>query len=285
MSPPLNERGQGVAREPQAGVALAIVVWFIAGMSLLVAGIVYQAKQDIRMAQVHLSRAKAAASGDGAIQLMMSSLVDGALYTQGAGVTGGQSFRLGDDRVTVQLVPAAGLININSAPLDLLVYLFEGAGVAAGYRAEVLADNVIQWRTATGGRTRSRRFQSVEDLLRVPGFDRVGLEALRDYVTASDGGGLGVEVTLAPEPVLRVFARKDPGKVDEVRRRREELRDGASSGASPARGAGVYRADAVLVSGGKRWLRRRWVRVGNSAHSRLPWHFIRTEAPRVVGAG
>ena len=37
----------------QGGVALAIVVWFIAGMSLLVAGIVADARVDTRMAQLH----------------------------------------------------------------------------------------------------------------------------------------------------------------------------------------------------------------------------------------
>ena len=55
----------------QKGVALAIVVWFIAGMSLLVAGIVSHARVDTQMAQLHIARAKAVAAGDGAIQLML----------------------------------------------------------------------------------------------------------------------------------------------------------------------------------------------------------------------
>ena len=62
-------------RSRQQGVALAIVVWFIAGMSLLVAGIVAQARVDTQMAQVHVARAKAVAAGDGAIQLMMVDLM------------------------------------------------------------------------------------------------------------------------------------------------------------------------------------------------------------------
>ena len=43
----------------QKGVALAIVVWFIAGMSLLVAGIVSHARVDTQMAQLHIAKAKA----------------------------------------------------------------------------------------------------------------------------------------------------------------------------------------------------------------------------------
>ena len=45
----LNPRGL-VNQHRQSGVALAIVVWFIAGMTLLVSGIVSEAKIDTRMA-------------------------------------------------------------------------------------------------------------------------------------------------------------------------------------------------------------------------------------------
>ena len=57
------------------GVALAIVVWFIAGMSLLVAGIISHVRVDTRMTQLHVARAHAASAGDGAIQLMLAGLV------------------------------------------------------------------------------------------------------------------------------------------------------------------------------------------------------------------
>ena len=56
----------------QRGVALALVVWFIAGMSLMVGGIVSFARVDTRMTQVHLARAKTIAAGDGAIMLAMA---------------------------------------------------------------------------------------------------------------------------------------------------------------------------------------------------------------------
>ena len=67
----------GVSPASQRGVALAVVVWFIAGMSLLVAGIVSQARVDIQLAQLHLFRAQAEAAGDGAIHLLMAELQEG----------------------------------------------------------------------------------------------------------------------------------------------------------------------------------------------------------------
>ena len=48
-----NKHEAGLSVVQQRGVALGIVVWFIAGMALLVSGIIAEARIDTRMAQVH----------------------------------------------------------------------------------------------------------------------------------------------------------------------------------------------------------------------------------------
>jgi hypothetical protein len=258
-------------RDRQRGVALAIVVWFIAAMSLLVAGIVYQAKLDLRMAQAHVAQARVAAAGDGAIQLMLASV------SASAPAGAARVFRLGDLPVTVQLVPGAGLVDLNLAPRDLLVYLVTATGVAAD-EAERLADNVIKWRSpsATSG---GHRFDAIENLLQVEGFDRVRIDAVRDLVVAASDGGSVLNPALAPDAVLAIFARKDPDKAARIA---SERRNSTQGGGAAGLSAGVYRADALVNYGGQRWLRRRWLRVGQSKHSNLPWHFTRTEAPRAL---
>ena len=55
-----------------AACALGVVVWFIAGMALLVSGIIAEARIDTRMAQFITFRAQAAAAGDGAINLALA---------------------------------------------------------------------------------------------------------------------------------------------------------------------------------------------------------------------
>ena len=52
-----NKRWVGRSGVQQRGVALGIVVWFIAGMALLVSGIIAEARIDTRMAQIHYFRA------------------------------------------------------------------------------------------------------------------------------------------------------------------------------------------------------------------------------------
>lgn len=256
-------------RDRQQGVALAIVVWFIAAMSLLVGGIVYQAKLETRAVQMHVAQAKVAAAGDGAIALMLASA------TSATTVASDRAFRLGDLQVSVQLVPLGGLIDLNRAPRELLIPLFSAIGVPAE-QAELLADNVIKWRSPSLAGP-GRRLDSIENLLQVTGFDRLRVDALRDLVRAGSDSGGAFDPRRAPADVLAVFARQDPDRAAAVAGRQNR---GVARGLIKA---GDYRADAVVNYGGRRWLRRRWVKMGSGGATALPWRFTRTEAPRVVG--
>ena len=102
------QRLSAASRPAQRGIALAIVVWFVAGMSLLVAGIVSHARVDSRLTGVHLARAEVVAAGDGAIMLAMAERRRG-YQSSGAGPMISETVhRVGDIEVTVRLVPANG---------------------------------------------------------------------------------------------------------------------------------------------------------------------------------
>ena len=155
----------------QQGVALAIVVWFIAGMSLLVAGIVSHARVDTRMAQLHMARAKVVAAGDGAIRLMLADrlLLEDAVASEGDVLAG--EYWLGNSKISVTLYPAAGLVDLNTAPQPVLAGLFSIVGQVSEGDANFLADNVVKWRGVSVGvdntKRAGNRLRSIEDLLRV----------------------------------------------------------------------------------------------------------------------
>ncbi len=288
--------GRAVVRTKQRGVALAIVVWFIAGMSLLVAGIVSHARVDTRMAQLHVARAKAAAAGDGAIQLMMADLVTGKINASGGQSLPGGVYRMGELEVVVTLVPISGLIDLNRASGEILAALFTIAAQLDPAQAQTLADNVIKWRSSGAGSPGSfagkSRFAAMEDLLRVDGVGRTLLDAVRDYVVAGMPSRRGTNWSLAPETVLAVIRKTDPQKADAVLQQRSRLAERSTeSSAGTGAGGGLslagdsYRADAVVHYGDRAWLRRRWVSRGGKASSLVPWRIVRTEGPRVVNAG
>lgn len=249
-----------LARLPQnqRGVALAMVLWFIAAMSVLVMGTVYEARTDVRLAQVHVARAKAVAAGDGATRLHLAAFVEArGRSAEGRGrlpLRG--EYRMGDVAVRLRMVPAGVLVDPFAAPARQLAELLSARGGLAAADAQKLADNVVKLRSALpGGGRYNRRMEVQEDLLRVPGFDRALLDALRDDIRAIPGG-TGLAAGLA-------------GDVDE---------------AALAASESLFRVDAWVDYNGRQWLRRQWVSLqGGTGASALPWQVMRVEPPRVVG--
>ena len=261
----------------QRGVALGIVVWFIAGMTLLVSGIIADARIDTRMAQLHYFRAQAAAAGDGAINLALAEQ-EGMRASGQRGANRLQNYQIGPRSVEVRMIPAGVFVNISSEKLQGLQSLFRLAASQAQQQGifwvgspSALAAAVIEFRDGVGGR-RGSLFHSPEDLLRVPGVTRGVYEAVRNYITVGDladgfqGGNQSVESKLNQ---LTAAIRGDG-----------PLLRGPTQHA-----ANSLRIDAIVKIGDQQWLRRRWATLDEGGYSMLPWRFARTEAARPVVNG
>ena len=274
-------------RSRHRGMALAIVVWFIAGMSVLVAGIVSHVRMDTRMTQLHVARAKVAAAGDGAMQLMMADVINGRLSHQD-GFMPREVYELGSLAVTVTLVPSTGLVDINTASAGLLTSLFKLAGGLDVTQAKTVADNMVKWRSgvsAGSDRNKPRRFVALEDLLRIEGVNRSLLDSVRDYVVAGEPSRRGSTWSGAADAVLDILRESYPQQAESALRQRQRLMEAGNTSGSPAGspvGSGIVRVDAIVRYGDQSWLRRRWVSMSPETGSSLPWSTRRTEAARVV---
>ena len=262
----------------QKGVALAIVVWFIAGMSLLVAGIVSHARVDTQMAQLHVARAKAVAAGDGAIQLLLAErLLAQAPVAEEQSLLSGV-YELGNTEVSVMLFPVAGLLNVNKAPQAVLASLFVMLAQVPEGEANTLAESVVKWRGSGG------TFRETEDLLRVGGMNRTIFEAVRDFVAAHKTGGADADWEALLAALLPVSDQINSGELNGLALR-PEMRVGSNADGKGQGDefslSGSYRADALVKYGDQTWLRRRWISVGAAGGSVLPWQTVRTEPPRV----
>lgn len=313
-----------VARRYQNGVALAILVWFLAAMSLLVAGIVMQARIDIKLAQLHATRARVEAAADGAIQLALAQLLqpqqEGELSHP---VPPSQDFSVGGFNVTVNFTPVSGLININTAPEELLFLVFSAANDLDEGAAHELALNVVAWRSANPpgngptdqsaqesgpghdsgsaspgaasaapGNVRHARFEAIEDLLLVSGINRQIYTAVEDTVYVSQVGQSGVDWASAPVSVLRVLGGMDAELAQQLAASRSSDQadglvapDGLDLSFQEATQLSSYRIDAVVELDGSVFNRRRWVDRDRPGSDGLPWSFFRTEALRVMPSG
>ena len=275
----------------EAGVALAILMWFLAAMSLLVGGIVMQAKMDTKLSGLHLNTARAEAAGDGAIQLALANL----LALEQSGEFSGRSMHYGTHAVgklTVSVVftPLSGLIDLNTAPEGLLSALFssiDGMDESAAYE---LVTSVVKWRLVApqkSSETLGGRFEVLEDLLLVEGVDRDIFEAVQDSLYVAEQASPGVDWVSAPASVLQALGGMNENTVIGLLESRSaqkvdslEPPAGMDLSYQQAVTSSSYRADALVVLDNTVYLRRRWVDRAQVGADGLPWLFFRTEAVR-----
>ncbi|WP_151702567.1 general secretion pathway protein GspK [Nitrincola alkalilacustris] len=295
--------------ECQSGVALAMLLWFVAAMSIMVAGIMAVAKVDARLASLQVQVAQAAAVGDGAANLMMKEL----LSLQQAGLYAGrgiveQEYTIGEHEIRMRAIPVSGLVDLNLSSEELLVSLFQyGAGLEES-EAVSFAHRVMDWREDTGLKRlhgadasdyeaagygfgpRNGRFEVVEDLLQVLGINRALYDSIAGSVHATGFGQAAIDPLSAPESVLNVLAQGDI----ELVRVMIDLRLQAPFDESSVAGlpvdflasavVPVYRLDAwVSFPDGRVYQRRRWGDFNMAGQDGLPWRFLRTEPVTAVG--
>jgi general secretion pathway protein K len=280
--------GVAVARQ-QCGVALAVVVWFLAGMSLLVAGIVAGSRGDVRLARIHAEKARVTAASDGAINLLVADLLDGYFAEGGRPTLAAQRYDIGPQAVSVVAVPVSWLVDINAAPLELLATGVAATGAVDAERARALAGAVVQWRSAQPGSGRAQRFSATEDLLGVAGMDRATLDGVRDFLAEpAAGSGLSQWGPPARQSLEAVFKLSPHRRVVATVNSEGSVPGGAGAVdvqvvANLAQRAGAYRVDAIVETDGKHWLRRRWIDTSLAARG-APWRHVRTEPVRVIGS-
>ena len=257
----------------QQGVALAIVVWFIAGMSLLVAGIVAPARVDTQLAQVHADRARVIAAGDGAVRLLIADIVSESRRRNNQEPPQVERrYRVGEQEVKIVITPVQGLISLNDAQVPLLRELFKQAAAMEQGEAVALARTVNEWRkTRPRQRAPLNTFDVGEDLLRVGGLSRGDFDRVRDHVVAGRmARGRTVPAIASPEVRQMLAASGVPVGNPPQTANRQIL------AGSP------LRVDAIITTGGRHWVRRQWLQTGDSEVTDLPWHAMRIEPPRVM---
>ncbi len=266
--------------QSQTGMALIAVLWMVAALSVMVAGIVHVVRNEIRLVSGAREAVQASAWGDAAIHLVLQDM---QAQTE-------RKSRLSEVRVTyreqeisVQILPLNGLIDINQAEPALLASLFVVAAGKAPDAAQALAQAVVESRSRTDGSGRADGFEANEDLLRVPGLDYASYARIAGLVTADKPAGARVNPYSAPEAVLLVLAGGDAAQARRLAADRDAgvvgmdtttLAADAIDHASTQR----FRLQArVPLPSGQALLVARSVDFGDGAQDGLPWRTFHLE--------
>lgn len=276
----------------QRGVALAFLLWMLAALSLMVAGVVSVSVTDVRATGLQLDQIKAEAAAVGAAHLALRDLLSARSEADfNPRSVFQRQYPLGESEVTVRAIPIGGFLSLNLAPAGLLHLLFEHVGQVAPGTAEALAGEIVAMRGGAvpdeEGESRfpaavPAPFMVVEDLLRVSGMTRTVYDLVRSALHAQSGGVPGVDPLAAQGGALQALAHGDTALVDVVMKRRQEesIMDfapppGLSQDFLVTAGGGVYCLEIeVQVASGRRLRQRIWADMGGRTGT-APWRFTR----------
>lgn len=225
----------------QSGIALLMVLWMMALLSVIAANLVYTTRAELQIAGNLVSLGKAEALADAGIaravfELSRPRTADPSQW-RGDGRTHRWTYGEGDLSVTI--VDESGKIDINTAPAPLLAGLFRSAGAAD---PEALADAVIDWRDADdllglkgaekneylaagkGHLPANASFETIDELRQVLGMtDEIFRQVERGISVHSYQSG--VNSTIAPREVLLALPDATVEQVDQYIAQRHALQD------------------------------------------------------------
>lgn len=287
---------RGIQSRSESGVALVMVLWFVAAMSLMVTGIMGEAKLDMRLSQLYLRQAQAEALGDGAIQMAMLNMLEQQRSRQSRPAVMDLHEQYDEVRVHTRIRPASGYINLNYASEKLLGLMFERLGGLDKREAGVLAARVIKWRSRQAERERFDptlrygKFEAPEDLLLVEGVNKALYDAVAEAISVTDHWESQVNLLAAPPAVLQVLADADAALIEHWQQAQKEpspgvLQPPAETDLVNTAATSIYRVEArIRFPDGQVFQRVRWVEYGQAGRDRLPWRFFRTESVARIGS-
>lgn len=275
---------KAAAARPARGMTLIIVLWVVAALTILVAGLVRAQHSEWRLVGAARSQLGAVASGRAAIQRAAQEM---AGSPQAVGRLMRRTVREAGQDIELEVMPLVGLVDLNSAPEVLLQALLQHAGGLPEASARALAAAAVERRQATAAMPgRATRFEVPEELLALPGVDHDLFARIAPLMTTDSAGGGRVNPLAAPFPVLLVLASGDAGLAQRI----AGERDAGSvvidttrleSAYIDATVSSRYRITAhVPTTDGRRWTVEQELDLHSSDPGGPPWRTLRTASRR-----
>jgi general secretion pathway protein K len=261
-------------------VALVAVLWIVAALSILVTGLVQSQRDEVRRVTTARQVVLAGAIGSAAVQLVLQEM---AIRDEPANRLRQVDVEYGGTRVTVQVMPLSGLVDINRAPAPLLTALFTVTGGLQPGPAAALAAALVASRAAGTGRSPGPRFEAPEDLLQLQGVDYDLYARLSASITTDSLGSGRVNPMAAPSSVLAVLAGGNASRAAAVAGGRDAGQAGVDTTLLTAEwmdsaATKRFRLQArVPLADGRQLLSTRMVDMTRASTSRLPWRVFHAE--------
>lgn len=249
-------------------------------LSIIVTGLTRNVRDEARMLSVARQSAQAGALGDAAIQLVLQSMAFEPKAVDRLAVV--QTQYLGQT-IAVQVMPLNGLIDINAAEVPLLTRLFTVAGGMPDAAAESVAQSIVEYRQQRTPQGGLKRFEAIEDLMRLPRVSYDLYARLSGLITADIRGAGLVNPLAAPPGVLAVLAGGNTQLAGQIAVQRDSGQVGFDMTGLDAEflgsgGVRRYRLQArVPLPDGGAMLVARYVDMNPRPRDGLPWATFHTQ--------
>ena len=177
-----------------AGVALLMVLWVVAALSLFVASLGQTVRSEAVLTGVARNLVQGRAYGEAAIYQALAKIKFENKIPD-VQIVWVQNWQ--DIPIDVEITPWNGLVNINGASLEMLSLLLEKAAVLPRTQAQQHAQNMLDVRTQW--RAKGMPWESVEDILQVTGIHYPVFESIRPYLVAEKDMRSTVSINAAPQ--------------------------------------------------------------------------------------
>jgi general secretion pathway protein K len=266
-----------VALPKERGVALLLVLWVIALLTIIAVALTGTQRTETALAANEVDSARFRALADAAIDYAMLNLMVPPITTQGRDNQDAtdpnlwapdgtpHAWSMGGTTLQVTVYNEASRIDLNQAPRDLLVRLLNAAGVPQD-SVDSLADAIMDWRDPDNIRSpngaedsdyeaaglpygaKNGPFDCVEELQQVMGFTRQIYRLVAPALTVATGSPQ-VDQQFASD--LVVAALQGITVADAQANRQQQLPGGGQGTAPPPAGRGgpLYRVLVTLARG------------------------------------
>jgi general secretion pathway protein K len=247
------------------GIALVIVLWGLVLLAVIAAAFTTETRTEVTLARNLVENAKAKALADAGVHAAMLGLhhrevekrwrADGTVYSMASG----------EGEVSIVINDEAGKIDLNAAPDELIQGLLAAVGLEEA-EAQALTAAIADFRdpddeTHLGGAEdaeyraaglargpKNKPFEAVEELHQVLGMTR------EVYALAAPGltvhsRSKGVDVTVAPEIVLRALPGVDAEAVEAFTQQRQTRTGEGEQAAGQMAGAELGGARMTALPG------------------------------------
>lgn len=199
--------------ESCGGMALIAVLWIVAALAVMISGVQTTVRSEIRIVGVGRQSLEAVALGDAAMYMALQDLTASKDRSPRRMI---RDYTFSGRSMLVELWPLNGMIDLNKAPVDMLAALYASSGALSSQQASALAESTVQYRVQRDSMGREIGFESVQDLLSVPGVDYDLYARLSPLVTADLVGSGRVNPLAAPKEVLTVLAGGDSSRASVI---------------------------------------------------------------------